>query len=120
MLQQQHWGSSEWQADQYNAQSLQEAAAGSVAARGLCFANTHPAPTRFLPLKKPSIFMVQRAARANQAALQESLWSNTGRLGCRCADTSIRPVPCVLPLALCHPPTALCKVLSSLRLDIFR
>eukprot|EP00891_Asterochloris_glomerata_P009829 jgi/Astpho2/9829/fgenesh1_pg.00149_%23_75_t len=81
MLQQQHWGSSEWQSDQYNAQSLQEAAAGSVAARGLCFANAHPAPTRFLPLRKPSVFMVQRAARANQAALQESLWSNTGRLG---------------------------------------
>ena len=92
MLQQQHWGSSEWQADQYHAQSLQEAAAGSVAARGLCFANTHPAPTRFLPLKKSSVFMVQRAARANHAALLESLWSNTGRLGFRCADRCIRPL----------------------------
>ena len=110
MLQQQHWGSSEWQSDQYNAQSLQEAAAGSVAARGLCFANTHPAPTRFLPLKKPGVFMVQRAARANQAALQESLWSNTGRLGFRCVETSIRPVTTVLPPALCHLPTVFRRI----------
>ena len=110
MLQQQHWGSSEWQSDQYNAQSLQEAAAGSVVARGLCFANTHPAPNRFLPLKKPSVFMVQRAACANQAALLESLWSNTGRLGFRCTDMCMRPVSCALPLALCHPPTILCKI----------
>jgi hypothetical protein len=48
---------------------LADAAAGSVAARGVCFCNTHPAPRRWLPLSPPTLFMVRSAAARNREAL---------------------------------------------------
>lgn len=41
--------------------TLLDAAAASTAARGVCFANAHPAPRRWLPLKAPSAFAVRPA-----------------------------------------------------------
>lgn len=38
--------------------TLLDAAAASTAARGVCFANAHPAPRRWLPLKAPAVFTV--------------------------------------------------------------
>ena len=48
--------------------TLLDALAASTAARGVCFANAHPAPRRWLPLKAPSVFAAARGAAANQRA----------------------------------------------------
>ena len=50
--------------------SVGEACAGSVAARGVMWANAHPAPKRWLPLKGPAWFTVHRALQLNQAELR--------------------------------------------------
>lgn len=57
--------SSFWDEADTVASSVQEAAASSVAARGLLFSNTRPAPSRWLPLRGSSCFQPERAAAAN-------------------------------------------------------
>ena len=70
--------------------TLADAAAASVAARGVCFANQHPAPRRFLPLKAPSMFAAQRATATNKGVLaREAPLRWVPASGCGCA----RPPP---------------------------
>ena len=45
---------------------------GSVAVRGLMWANAHPAPKRWLPLKGPLWHTLARARQANMEQLQEA------------------------------------------------
>lgn len=51
--------------------SIGEACAGAVAARGLMWGNSHPAPKRWLPLKAPAWYTVNKALRLNEAELRE-------------------------------------------------
>lgn len=55
--------------DSLPAVPLAEAAAGSTAARGVCYSNAHPAPRRWQPLRAPVLFAAQRAAALNAARL---------------------------------------------------
>jgi hypothetical protein len=59
--------------DEGAAFTLADAAAGSTAVRGLLFANAHPAPRRWLPLRSPVSGLVGRAAAANLAELRATL-----------------------------------------------
>jgi hypothetical protein len=62
-----------WDEDDAAATTLQASAASSTAARGLLFANTQPAPSRWLPLKGPSCFLPERAAAGNLQRLAQSV-----------------------------------------------
>ncbi|WIA32153.1 hypothetical protein OEZ86_003002 [Tetradesmus obliquus] len=62
-----------WDEDDAAATSLQASAAASTAARGLLYSNSHPAPSRWLPLKGPSCYLPERAAAANLQRLAESV-----------------------------------------------
>ena len=68
-------GGTEWDADAFPAASLADAAAGSLAARGLTFAIAHAAPRRWLPLKGPTGGSAQRGAAANAARLAQLAWA---------------------------------------------
>lgn len=64
--------------------TLLDALAASTAARGVCFANAHPAPRRWLPLKAPSVFAAARGAAANRAELCQhtsAAWALAGGMG---------------------------------------
>lgn len=50
---------------------VMQACAGSVATRGLLFANCHPAPRRFLPMRAPAMGAAARACAANESSLQD-------------------------------------------------
>lgn len=65
----------EWDADAFPAASLADAAAGSLAARGLTFAIAHAAPRRWLPLKGPTGGVAQRGAAVNAARLAQLAWA---------------------------------------------
>lgn len=65
--------------------TLLDAVAASTAARGVCFANVHPAPRRFLPLKAPAWFTVRD--RDGQA----------GREHCACNKHRAHASPRVTP-----------------------
>ncbi len=52
--------------------NIADGCGGSVAARGLMWANAHPAPKKWLPLKGSAWFSVARAMQANMEQLQES------------------------------------------------
>ena len=56
--------------DDMAALTLSDATAASTAARGCCFANQHPAPRRWLPLKAPALFTAQKAAGRNRKQLE--------------------------------------------------
>lgn len=51
--------------------SIGEACAGAVAARGLMWGNAHPAPKRWLPLKAPAWYTVNKALQLNLLELRE-------------------------------------------------
>lgn len=50
--------------------SLADAAAASVAARGVCFWNAHPAARRFQPFKSPAMYSAEKGRLENQGSLQ--------------------------------------------------
>jgi cell cycle checkpoint protein len=52
--------------------TIADACAAMVAARGVCFWNTHPAPRQWQPLKAPALFTVQRGIAANSEQLHEA------------------------------------------------
>ncbi|KAL4424733.1 hypothetical protein ABPG77_000076 [Micractinium sp. CCAP 211/92] len=61
--------------------TLLDALAASTAARGVCFANAHPAPRRWLPLKAPTVFAAAKGAAANRAELCQrtsAVWALLG------------------------------------------
>ena len=49
--------------------TLTEICAANVAARGVCFWNTHPAPRQFRPMRAPELYTVQRGIHANSTQL---------------------------------------------------
>jgi hypothetical protein len=71
-------GAAEYDGDAFPAASLADAAAGSLAARGLAFANAHPAPRRWLPLRGPAAGAAWRGAAANAARLRAAAWGRCG------------------------------------------
>ncbi len=62
--------------------SLREAAASSVAARGLMYALQHPAPSAWQPLKGPTCAAPERAAAANGARLAAAMRSSAAAALC--------------------------------------
>jgi cell cycle checkpoint protein len=60
-----------WDEDDTVSSSLLQAAAGSVAARGFLFANAHPAPSKWVPVRGPSCYLPERAAAQNLGQLAE-------------------------------------------------
>ncbi|KAL4422561.1 hypothetical protein ABPG75_008758 [Micractinium tetrahymenae] len=80
--------------------TLLDALAASTAARGVCFANAHPAPRRWLPLKAPSVFAAARGAAANRAELCQhtsAAWALAG--GMRSLEMAGRLAAELLPFA---------------------
>ncbi len=59
-----------------------------MAARGLIYANAHPAPSRWLPLRGPASNAVERAATTNAARLSDATRTTEGVLQCRVAQGS--------------------------------
>lgn len=53
--------------------TLADAAGGAIAARGVCFSNTHPAARRWLPLSAPALFLVEKAAKRNREELEDEV-----------------------------------------------
>ncbi len=62
-------GAADLAGDDVPSAPLADAAAASVAARGACFWNAHPAPRRFHPMRAPALFAAARAARGNAGEL---------------------------------------------------
>ncbi len=60
------------------AATFAEALAGSVLVRGVLYANAHPAPRQWLPLRKSGWAAAQRGAAANAAQLQSLVWAGGG------------------------------------------
>ncbi|KAL4530792.1 hypothetical protein Ndes2526B_g09227 [Nannochloris sp. 'desiccata'] len=52
--------------------TISDACAAMVAARGVCFWNSHPAPRQWQPLRAPALFTVQRGIAANSEQLHEA------------------------------------------------
>lgn len=65
--------SSAWDAEEGVASTLTDAAAGSTAVRGLLYANAHPAPRKWMPLRSPLLNQVHKAASSNLAVLQSTV-----------------------------------------------
>eukprot|EP00798_Chlamydomonas_sp_ICE-L_P032115 gene32115-16632_t len=61
-----------WEADG-GSSSVVDACASAVAARGVMFSNTHPAPSRFLPLGAPALYQVERARAGNATCIHTQL-----------------------------------------------
>lgn len=57
---------------------LTQICAATVAARGVCFWNTHPAPSQWRPLRAPAVFTAQKGMRVNGEALH--LAAGVGRV----------------------------------------
>ncbi len=62
--------SSAWDAEEGVASTLTDAAAGSTAVRGLLYANAHPAPRKWMPLRSPLLNQVHKATSSNLGVLQ--------------------------------------------------
>ncbi|EFJ10749.1 hypothetical protein SELMODRAFT_427013 [Selaginella moellendorffii] len=56
-----------------NASQLGEAAAASIAARGVLFGNTHPAPRRWQTLRSPMLWQVERSLSSKKREIFASL-----------------------------------------------
>eukprot|EP00879_Flechtneria_rotunda_P021977 GHRR01023177.1.p1 GENE.GHRR01023177.1~~GHRR01023177.1.p1 ORF type:complete len:741 (+),score=334.77 GHRR01023177.1:279-2501(+) len=75
-----------WDEEDTVAGTVQAAASISVAARGLLFSNTNPAPSRWLPLKGPSCNLPDKAAAGNLVKLSQAVqklqdsWQDAGPL----------------------------------------
>ena len=89
--------------DSCEGHSLIEAAAGSVTLRGLLYSLMQPAPRRFLSLKSPALFTINKAAGLNRGELQRMCWASNRSVGSNCGICS----PCT-PVYLGH------HILSSL------
>lgn len=63
-------GSSLWSDDAPAAASIASAVAASVAVRGYMYANAHPAPHSFNPIRAPAANAIEAAANANRAQLR--------------------------------------------------
>ncbi|GIL86706.1 hypothetical protein Vretimale_19803 [Volvox reticuliferus] len=63
-------GTSLWLEDSPATANLSSAIAASVAARGLMYGNTHPAPHCFNPIRAPASSAINQAAAANRLQLQ--------------------------------------------------
>lgn len=61
--------------------SLAEATAASVAARGVCFWNSHPAPRRWHPLKAPCAFTAEEGTSENSLRLLHDMMKNRMKYG---------------------------------------
>lgn len=80
-----------WEDQDWGATSIQQATASSVAARGLMYANLHPAPRRWLPLKGPLSLTASKGQKSNMEHLRglchqplvvhqcPLVWSTAGR-----------------------------------------
>lgn len=78
--------------------TLLQAAASSVAARGLLYANAHPAPSKWTPVVGPSCNLPEKAAAANLQRVGEVVAAARGALGSACCDGSRAWCSQVLPL----------------------
>lgn len=63
--------------DEIDPGNVTEAVAGSVAARGVLFANTHPGKHRWQSLRAPVMRQVDRFSNEKKAALQAKSWDVT-------------------------------------------
>ena len=70
--------SSGYAGDMGAAATFAEALAGSMLVRGVLYANAHPAPRRWLPLRKSGWAAAARGAAANAAQLQSLVWAGGG------------------------------------------
>jgi hypothetical protein len=92
--------------------TLLDAAAASTAARGVCFANAHPAPRRWLPLKAPAVFAVHKGLAANRAELSmhtAAAWAVQGGMCCLqpCGRLAAELLPFARAMAARAPTLAL-------------
>lgn len=88
------------------AASLLDAAAGSVATRGLFYANAHSAPRHMLPLKAPAASLIDKSCRANAEVLQAMAGSPETQQACPVAATSSQTLATqVLPALRCLAPS---------------
>ena len=91
------------------AQGMGPRAAASVAARGVMFANAHPAPRRFLPLRGPAATGVERAAAEARAEAAVGVAAARGGDAC-CggggASAAAEVLPFLRTLAAALPPAA--------------
>ena len=76
--------------DAFEGHSLIEAAASSVTLRGLLYSLMQPAPRRFLSLKSPALFTINKAALLNRAELQRMCWVADRSVGSTCGTICIR------------------------------
>ena len=80
----------DWNGDDgFEGHSLIEAAAGSVTLRGLLFSLMQPAPRRFLSLKSPALFTINKAAVPNRAELQRMCWASNRSVESSCGICSV-------------------------------
>ena len=70
------------EAEEYASSTMLDAAAGSVAARGLLFTNCRQAPRRFYAMRGPALFTVQKARDRNRAAISLVLARTHAQGGC--------------------------------------
>ncbi|DBA75164.1 hypothetical protein WJX77_005220 [Trebouxia sp. C0004] len=76
MLDQSSGHQPDWNNDNaFDGHSLTEAAAGSTVMRGLLYSLMHPAARRFLSLKSPALFTINKAAGLNKEQLQAMCWT---------------------------------------------
>ncbi len=66
-----------------------DAASALLTVRGLMFANSHPAPRSFLPMRGPQSAVAQRGHAVNWSSLLALLWAESGRVALRC----VLPLP---------------------------
>ncbi|BDA49102.1 Cell cycle checkpoint protein RAD17 [Coccomyxa sp. Obi] len=93
--------SSGYAGDMGAAATFAEALAGSMLVRGVLYANAHPAPRRWLPLRKSGWAAAARGAAANAAQLQSLVWAGGGA-ALHCVGGSVRAFAAsVLPSARC-------------------
>lgn len=53
----------------YEAENVLQSSAASVAVRGILFGNSHPSPSRWHTIRRPSLWMVERSYRQNKMKL---------------------------------------------------
>lgn len=67
-----HWpAGKQWIDPEHLTSSPADAAAGTLACRGYMWANEHPAPRKWQPIRAPQMALVERATAGNRAELTE-------------------------------------------------
>jgi cell cycle checkpoint protein len=94
-------GSADLAGDDVPSAPLADAAAASVAARGACFWNAHPAPRRFHPMRAPALFAAARAVRGNAGELARAALGRVAYGGAHALEPGAVAAAEVLP-ALRH------------------